>query len=71
MEISCGFCVFKYAPWQKMKTWKHQKSTKSFLNKNTPIVQQLPLPEKCSMAKKQNQVMPETNRTPSQKNTHN
>ena len=36
--IFCGFQVFEYTLWQKMKTWKHQKSTESFLNQKIHIV---------------------------------
>ena len=38
IKIFYDFRVFKYAPWQKSKTRKQRKSTQSFLNQKTPIV---------------------------------
>ena len=37
LKIFCGFRVFEYAPWQKMKTRKYRKSMESFPNKKTLI----------------------------------
>ena len=38
MKIFRGFWVFEYALWQKTKTRKCRKSTESFLNQKTHIV---------------------------------
>ena len=34
-KILWGFRVFRYALWQKTKTWKRRKSTESFLTEST------------------------------------
>ena len=34
----CGFQIFEYALWEKtLKTWKHQKSTDSFVKQRIPM----------------------------------
>ena len=38
MKIFRGFQVFEYALWQKSKTRKCRKSTESFLNQKTRII---------------------------------
>ena len=47
LKIFGGFQIFKHALWQKMKTWKCQESTESFLNQKAPSINALPLLENC------------------------
>ena len=47
VKIFCGYRVFEYALWQKMKTWKGRKSTESFLNQKSTHINCLPLLKSC------------------------